>query len=87
MDAFNLASFFDLPDPSKDISLSDALMTKSGACDGPDVDTNYKTLKSKINFTVTTNFLIRTQFMQSAIIILIIESHYALANHHFQNFA
>ena len=60
MDAFNLASFFDLPDPSKDISLSDALMTKSGACDGPDVDTNYKTLKSKIKFTVTTIFLIRT---------------------------
>ena len=41
-DAFNLASFFDFPDPSNEISLSEALMMKMGAWEGPDVDTSWK---------------------------------------------
>ena len=41
LEAFSLASFFDFPEPSADISLREALMMKLGAWDGPDVDNSW----------------------------------------------
>ena len=41
LDALSFASFFDIPDPSADMSLREALKIKFGAWDGPEVDSSW----------------------------------------------
>ena len=43
LEAFNLASFLDFPEPSNDMSFNEALIINCGAWDGPDVDISSET--------------------------------------------
>ena len=43
LEAFNLASFLDFPEPSNDMSFNEALIINCGAWDGPDVEISSET--------------------------------------------